>query len=170
MCKNKDKNQENPKNKQKREKKSKTKEKIFFCKFELLRGWRRGTHPFTMETLSNGLILIKTHEGLEISGRTFEYRERLKAKGGRWNPERKTWIFAFETDFSDMRSIPTPSVPQRYREPVEPNMWVFDRVRNARRRECCSQCKREFDTYNPQGPMWFVCSVHGKWKSDYDGT
>lgn len=125
---------------------------------------RRDT-PSTMETLRNGLSLTKTHEGLEVSGKTFDYRELLKGKGGKWNPQKKVWIFPLETDFSDMRA--PPATPKR---PVEPNMWVFDRLRDTRRRECCSQCKREFDKYNPQGPMWYVCSVHGKWKSDYDGT
>lgn len=123
-----------------------------------------------METLSNGLTLTKTNEGLEISGRTFEYRELMKAKGGRWNPHKKIWVFPSETDFSEMRALVPVPAPQRRRKPVEPNMWVFDRLRDTRRRECCSQCRREFDTSNPQGPMWFVCSVHGKWKSDYDGT
>jgi hypothetical protein len=47
-------------------------------------------------------------------------------------------------------------------------MWVFDRPRN-RNKSCCSKCKREFDRENPQGPMWFVCPVHGKWQSDYTG-
>jgi hypothetical protein len=122
-----------------------------------------------METLRDGLVLTKTPEGLEISGKTFDCRETLKAKGGKWNPQKKAWLFPFETDFSDMRALPAlPSA--RSRVHIEPNMWVFDRLRDTRRRECCSQCKREFDTYDPQGPMWFVCSVHGKWKSDYDGT
>ena len=117
------------------------------------------------ETLKYGLVLHKTQEGLQISGRTYEVREYLKSKGGKWNPQAKAWLFSAETDFSDLK-MPPPPPPK----PYEPNMWVFDRLRDKRRRECCSQCKREFDEFDPQGPMWYVCPTHGKWKSDYSGT
>lgn len=121
----------------------------------------------TQEALRDGLKLTRLQEGLEISGRTFDWREKLKSLGGRWNPEKKTWLLPADADITDLKQPVYVPVP---REPYTPNMWAFDRLRDRRRRECCKNCKREFDEFNPQGPMWYVCSTHGKWKSDYDGT
>ena len=115
------------------------------------------------EYLLNGLIAETSGEAIWISGATYDNRELLKSLGATWVPAEKKWRLPVGTDLSSLRPPPRPRVI------YEPNLWVYDRVRDRRNRECCSQCKRRFDDENPQGPMWFVCPVHGKWKSDYTG-
>lgn len=117
----------------------------------------------TKEYLINGLVAEITPEEISITGNTYHYREMLKSLGAKWSPEKKAWKLPSGTDLAALRPPPPPP-----RQTYQPNMWVFDRPRK-RNSACCSKCKREFDDVNPQGPMWFVCPVHGKWKSDYTG-
>ena len=113
-----------------------------------------------------GLNVEQGTENIRISGSTFDHKDKIKAiAGAKWNPAEKCWTVPLGSDLS---TLIRPVERYMYRDPG-PNMWVFDRLRDVRRRECCSKCKREFDDFNPQGPMWFVCPVHGKWKSDYTG-
>jgi hypothetical protein len=116
------------------------------------------------EYLLNGLVAEITPEAIHISGNTYSFRETLKSMGAKWSPEQKVWRLPAGADLSALRPPPPPP-PKVY----EANMWVYDRMRDRRRRECCSQCRRELDEIDPQGPMWYVCPVHGKWKSDYTG-
>jgi hypothetical protein len=123
-------------------------------------------------TLRNGLVLTKTPEGLEISGRTYDAREYLKSKGGKWNPQTKAWLFHADTDFSEL-ALPPPPKPSARELQARADYFISDAYlhrASRRNRECCSQCRRELDDFNPQGPMWYVCPTHGKWKSSYDGT
>jgi hypothetical protein len=117
----------------------------------------------THEYLLYGLKATITLEGISITGNTYHCRDILKNLGAKWSADEKAWKLPYGTDLSSLRPPPPP--PQIYQS----NMWVFDTLRNKRRRECCSKCKRELDKENPQGPMWFVCPVHGKWQSDYTG-
>jgi hypothetical protein len=116
----------------------------------------------THEYLLYGLKATTTSEGISITGNTYNCRDLLKNLEAKWSAAEKAWKLPSGTDLSSLR--PPPAPPRVY----QPNMWVFDRPRN-RNKSCCSQCKREFDQDNPQGPMWYVCPVHGKWKSDYTG-
>jgi hypothetical protein len=111
-----------------------------------------------------GLQVERTDAGYRVSGRTFDYKELIKAiPGAKWNAAEKVWSLPSDASlFTLQRPIPR-------REVIQPNMWAFDRLRDVQRRECCSKCTREFDDFNPQGPMWFVCPTHGRWKSDYTG-
>jgi hypothetical protein len=118
----------------------------------------------TIEYLLYGLKATITLESISITGSTYNNRDLLKSLGAKWSAEQKAWKLPYGTDLSSLRPPPPPP-----RQTYQPNMWAFDRIRNNRRKECCSQCKREFDEVNPQGPMWFVCPVHGKWQSDYTG-
>jgi hypothetical protein len=117
----------------------------------------------TKEYLLGGLVADISSEAIWVSGNTYQNRDSLKSLGAVWVPDKKKWRLPAGTDLSILR--PPPQQPRVY----EPNIWVYDRLRDKRRRECCSKCKREFDRENPQGPMWFVCPVHGKWQSDYTG-
>ena len=111
-----------------------------------------------------GLQVTQTATGYSVSGMTFNYKEQIKTiPGARWNAAEKAWTLPNDANLTLLQR----PVPRR--EPYTPNMWAFDRLRDTRRRECCSNCKREFDRTNPQGPMWFVCPTHGRWQSDYTG-
>lgn len=111
-----------------------------------------------------GIKVTQTATGYAVSGSTFSYKDQIKAiPGARWNAAEKVWGLPSDANLSLLQQ-PAP----RRGAPTQ-NMWAFDRLRDVRRRECCSKCKREFDAFDPQGPMWFVCPVHGKWKSDYTG-
>jgi hypothetical protein len=54
------------------------------------------------------LTITTTEGGLVVSGKTFDYKERIKAIGGKWNPETKTWFVPFGLT---QRSRPLPSSP-----------------------------------------------------------
>jgi hypothetical protein len=140
--------------------------------------------PFRMaqrkETLINGLIAEYYPDGILISGRTFDSKDALKALGAVWSPPLKKWKLPLETDLSSFRpqvppqGQPRPQEQSRGQLPsratvYEPNMWVYDRMRDKRRSPCCSQCKTELDKFRPDGPLWYVCPQHGKWQSDYTG-
>lgn len=124
------------------------------------------------ELLIDGMVIKRTDEYSEISGRTYDSRELLKARGGKWHPQSKTWRFPPETDFSDLK-LPPPPPPSARELQARADYYISDAYLRRvvpRRRDCCKKCTREFDDFNPQGPMWYVCPDHGKWKSDYDGT
>jgi hypothetical protein len=128
------------------------------------------------ETLINGLVAEFYPDGILISGRTFDSKDVLKALGGVWSPPLKKWKLPLTADLSSLTpQIPSQSQPQNQPQrqirvnQYEPNMWVYDRMRDRGRRQCCSQCKTEFDKVRPDGPLWFVCPQHGKWQSDYTG-
>jgi hypothetical protein len=125
------------------------------------------------ETLINGLVADFYPDGILISGKTFENKDALKALGAVWSPPLKKWKLPLETDLSSLRPQvplqPPQPQPQRQIRVHEPNMWVYDRLRDNRRRQCCNQCKTEIDKVRPDGPLWYVCPQHGKWQSDYTG-
>lgn len=126
------------------------------------------------ENLINGLVAEFYPDGVLISGRTFDSKDVLKALGGVWSPPLKKWKLPLNADLSSLTpQIPSQPQPQPQPQPrvmqYEPNIWVYDRVRDRRRRQCCSQCKTELDKYRPDGPLWYICPVHGKWQSDYTG-
>lgn len=128
----------------------------------------------------NGLLAEFYPDGVLISGRTFDNKDALKALGAVWSPPLKKWKLPLETDLSSLR----PQIPSKSQSQIqsqtqpqrqirvnqhEPNIWVYDRMRDRGRRQCCSQCKTELDKVRPDGPLWFVCPQHGKWQSDYTG-
>ncbi len=124
-----------------------------------------------MEALNFGLSLLRTPEGLEISGKTFRCKDALKSLGGRWNVEKKVWVLPLDADLTSLR-LPPPSAAMRQQMAdyfISDNYLrrVSGRSRHGR---CCSEATTKLDDFNPQGPMWYVCAKHGNYKSDYDGT
>lgn len=111
-----------------------------------------------------GLQVNVTEAAFVVSGRTFDHKEKIKAiAGSKWSPADKAWTLPLDADLSTLLA---PVVVSR---PAAPKVSLWGSTRNTWRRACCSQCKNEFDKYRPDGPMWFVCPVHGTWKSDYSG-
>ncbi len=124
-----------------------------------------------METLNFGLSLLRTPEGLEISGKTFQRKDTLKSLGGRWSVEKRVWLLPLDADLTSLRQ-PPPSAAMRQQMAdyfISDNYLhrVSGRSRHGR---CCSEATTKLDDFNPQGPMWYVCAKHGSYKSDYDGT
>lgn len=129
-----------------------------------------------MAALNFGLTMHKTDEGFEISGQTFHSRDKLKALGGKWNAEKKVWILPLTADLSSLVAVqqPAPPISEAMRQQMA-DYYISDAylrrvIGRSRHGRCCSAAKTEFDEYNPQGPMWYVCDKHGRYKSDYDGT
>jgi len=114
-----------------------------------------------------------------ISGKTFDSKDLLKSMGAVWVPEVKKWKLPLTADLSSLRLQVQEQLPRHQPQPqpkpqpraqlYEPNIWVYDKIRDRRERPCCKKCKREIDKYRPDGPLWYVCPDHGKWQSDYTG-
>ena len=118
------------------------------------------------ENLINGLVAEYYPDGILVGGRTFDSKDAIKALGGVWAPALKKWKFPLQTDLSSLRPQVPQAPPQQPPQPVRFNLYAN---RPRRPRECCSQCKTELDRVRPDGPLWYVCPVHGKWRSDYTG-
>lgn len=119
-------------------------------------------------SLRDGLKAEVLSDGIYLSGNTYNYKDHIKSLGGTWLPDQKRWRLPVGTDLTSLLQQ-VPRALAQARQQVSQNMWAYDSLRHRRRSECCSKCKREFDAYRPDGPMWFVCPVHGKWQSDYTG-
>jgi hypothetical protein len=115
--------------------------------------------PSKMQTLGFGLTALQTQEGIEISGRTYDSREKLKTLGGKWNAEKKAWILPPDADLSSLR-----------RPPPAPRAAATPRMQRVFRTWICGKKVAKINPENPQGPMIWVCSCCPTYKSDYDGT
>lgn len=111
------------------------------------------------ETLRYGLLLFKQSDCFEIKGQTYDNRDLLKSLGAKWNPERKAWILPLTTDLSSLKLPPPP-----------PRQTPVRKLKKVFRTWICDKKQAQLDPYNPQGPMIWVCSCCGTYKSDYDGT
>jgi hypothetical protein len=108
-----------------------------------------------MTTLAYGLVATPTDQGLEISGQTFQSKDRLKEMGAKWNAQKKLWVLPSGTDLSGLALPPRPPQPKLQK--------VF-------RTYICGYKKAQLDPRDPQGPMIWVCDCCGTYKSDYSGT
>lgn len=125
----------------------------------------------TSVQLNFGLLATTTAESIEITGRTFDSKDRLKALGAKWNAEKKAWLLPLGSDLSSLEVPPlSASMRQQIADYTISDAYLR-RVRGrSRHGRCCAEAKTKFDDFNPQGPMWYVCEKHGNYKSDYDGT
>jgi hypothetical protein len=116
----------------------------------------------TIEYLLYGLKATITHEGISITGSTYNNRELLKKLGAKWSSVDKAWKLPYGTDLADLRPPPPPPQPQRPKFLPLPS----HAIRGGR---CCTRAVARFDDENPQGPLWYVCPMHGTYKSCYTG-
>lgn len=123
----------------------------------------------TSTTLNYGLVAKTTADSIEITGRTFDSKDRLKALGAKWNADKKAWLLPLGTDLS---SLEVPPMSASMRQQIADYYISDSYLRRGRSRHgrCCSAATTKLDDFNPQGPMWYVCAKHGNYKSDYDGT
>lgn len=108
----------------------------------------------TVTTLADGRI--------QLSGATFEIRDQIKARGGRWDPVARVWTLPAGTDTNFVDPPPPPPPP-----PTAAPAPLF--VRRNRLGRCCSAATTRLDDANPWGPMWYDCKTHGSYKSTYTG-
>jgi hypothetical protein len=98
---------------------------------------------------------------IQLSGPTFALRDQIKARGGRWLPltERgaRVWILPAGTDTTCF--LPPP--------PVAAAPAPLYRARSGR---CCAAATARMDDADPYGPLWYVCTAHGSFKSSYSGS
>lgn len=106
-----------------------------------------------------GLVATTTDEGIEISGKTYFVKDRLKEMGARWEAQKKVWVVPHGTDLSEFAPPPPP--------PPRPPQAKLQKVFRS---YICAKKKAHIDPRNPQGPMIWVCDCCGTYKSDYDGT
>jgi hypothetical protein len=99
------------------------------------------------ETLADGRTALR--------GNTFTYKDQIKAAGGLWAPATKSWTVPAGADLSFIKE--TVYLP------------VLSTLRRDRSGRCCSAAKAELDKHDPQGPLWYVCTHHGKCRSSYTG-
>jgi hypothetical protein len=128
----------------------------------------------TSVTLNYGLLATTTAESIQITGRTFDSKDRLKALGAKWNAETKAWALPLGTDLSSLLPPPPKPISAAMRQQMA-DYYISDSylrrvIGRSRHGRCCSEATTKLDDFNPQGPMWYVCKTHGNYKSDYDGT
>jgi hypothetical protein len=124
--------------------------------------------------LNYGLLATATTESIQITGRTFDSKDRLKALGAKWKADTKAWVLPLGTDLTSLLPPPPPPISASMRQQMT-DYFISDsylrRVSGrSRHGRCCSEAKTKLDDFNPQGPMWYICKTHGDYKSNYDGT
>jgi hypothetical protein len=88
------------------------------------------------------LTFQETDKGIVVTGKTFDYKDRIKALGGRWNTEERSWLIPLGTDLAPLyEPLPPPPPPP---PPPTPS-WV-----------CCD--KATILSY-PRQQHW--CTAHG---------
>jgi hypothetical protein len=91
------------------------------------------------------LTFEETEKGIVVSGKTFDYKDRIKQLGGRWNAEDKTWLIPSGTDLAPLHEpLPIASLLPPPAPPALPS-WV-----------CCD--KATILSY-PRQQHW--CTAHG---------
>ena len=56
----------------------------------------------------------ETPKGIVVTGKTYEYREKIKGLRGRWNPDMKAWIIPLGTDLAILHEPLSVTVPPRW--------------------------------------------------------
>jgi hypothetical protein len=110
-------------------------------------------------------IAIKTLEDgkKELSGKTFDHREQIKAAGGRWDPDRKVWTLPAEAKLDFLPTAPPPKAATL--KPATP-IYV-PRSRSKFRGPCCSSAVA-YES-RPYGPICYRCPHHGQIINDWCG-
>jgi hypothetical protein len=124
---------------------------------------------------------------VELSGATFDFRDQIKARGGKWDPARKVWTLpaGASTEFEAPPKAEKPkpreaiggagaasaSSSKKPREEWTREEWqawsLAFRIRNRGRVERCC-CHAEW-VGDPYGPMEYSCARHGETKGSYRG-
>jgi hypothetical protein len=79
---------------------------------------------------------------IQLSGKTYNYREAIKTAGGRWKAAEKVWILPVGTNTGFLGLVSA------------------EELRLSQGDRCCLKCMPEEEYW--QGPWWWNCSIHGK--------
>jgi hypothetical protein len=133
-----------------------------------------------MATKSTGTIggvkwAIQPDGTAQLSGRTFDVKEKIKANGGRWQGETKTWTVPAGTDLSFLIPPPPPKpIPreewtkEQWDRYVQRKYFSGESRRGGNIERCCNNAKA-FTQYDYQGPTCYDCPTHGKTYNSYCG-
>lgn len=62
--------------------------------------------------MSDTVVLTMLPDGdIQLSGGTFKHKDAIKAVGGKWNKDTKTWTVPFDADLSFLPSTPAAAAP-----------------------------------------------------------
>lgn len=120
-------------------------------------------------------ITTAAEGSLVLTGGTYEFRQAIKERGGRWSVAERSWTLPAGTDVGFLKPAPAPVPPTAAASggataAARPLLAVFPPVvRRDRLGRCCAAAQTEFDAVCPQGPMWWVCAAHGRERSTYAG-
>jgi hypothetical protein len=124
-------------------------------------------------------IAIKTLEDgkKELSGKTFDHREQIKAAGGRWDPDRKVWTLPAEAKLDFLpaaQTAPLKAAPQTAPlRPLAREEWSREHWQNycLRQRGNCGPCCKHATAYEsrPYGPICYRCPRHGETINNWCG-
>jgi hypothetical protein len=107
-----------------------------------------------------------------LSGRTFDYKEQIKAAGGKWDPALKTWTLEAAAEQQLMFLVPPLSVAPKPK-PLPREEWTADQWANycLRRRGNVGPCCRHATAKEsrPYGPICYNCPRHGYTHNNYTG-
>ncbi len=109
-----------------------------------------------------------------LSGRTFDYKELIKAAGGKWDPATKTWTLEAVAEAGLMFLVPPPPKPlplvpkPRAREDWTAEEWTRYCLR---KRGNVGPCCRHATAHEsrPYGPICYNCPRHGYTHNSYTG-
>ena len=122
--------------------------------------------------LYSGLKATQAEDAILLSGKTFDYKDLIKSiPGAKWDAQQKLWRLPLGSELSPL--VPPP--PSAAMRQAMADYYISDSYLRrvcgrTRHGQCCSEATTKLDDFNPQGPMWYVCTKHGNYKSDYDGT
>jgi len=104
-----------------------------------------------------GLKIIATLNGLLISGKTYDVKEQLKALGGVWQPEEKSWLLPSDTDLSTI-IVPAPAAAPASSHLKSKPSWVCcddARVIDYRlQMHYCERCGRDNEHVFRRGTLY----------------
>lgn len=150
--------------------------------------------------MSDTVVLALLPDGdIQLSGGTFKHKDAIKAAGGKWNKDTKTWTVPFDADLSFLPSVapaaaavaapapapaPAPLIralpyggyvviapKHKPREEWTAAEWQSHVLLNSRRGYIGQCCENATPFYDyEQGPTHYRCEKHGVTKSSYAGT
>jgi hypothetical protein len=115
-----------------------------------------------------------------VYGGTYDYRDAIRAHGGRWDADTRAWYLPAGTDTAFLppepasvavapKPVPLAVKPREEWTATEWASYVFA-MRSARRYvvgACCTHAQSFYDY--AQGPTHYRCARHGETRCDYAG-
>jgi hypothetical protein len=101
-----------------------------------------------------------------LTGRTYDFKEKIKSLGGQWQPAEKCWKVPAGADLSFL--VPPPPPRPRTREEWTMEEWTWYCIRHRSPTGPCCKNAKSFQEYE-QGPVCYRCERHGVTHNNYTG-